>query len=128
MNLRTGSSDKETLPMIDIVVEILLVEDNANDELLLVRALKKLLVVKNIGVARDGAEALAYAFCTGPYADRASGNPRLILLDKKLPLVDGMEVLRQSACRPTHLPDSDRDADQFGRGARPRRELSTRSQ
>jgi len=86
--------------MIENAVQILLVEDNANDELLAVRALKGLLAAWNLWVVRDGAEALDYAFCTGPYADRAARNPQLILLDKKLPLVDGLEVLRRLRADP----------------------------
>src|SRR5208283_3009067 len=51
-------------------------------------------------VVRDGAEALEWIFCTGAYAQRNLENPRVILLDKKLPLVDGMEVLRQIRAHP----------------------------
>jgi two-component system response regulator len=75
-------------------VEILLVEDNANDELLALHAFRKHNLANKVHVVRDGAEALDYVFCTGPYAERVQLNPRVILLDKKLPLVDGMEVLR----------------------------------
>ena len=78
-----------------ITVEILLVEDNPNDEELALHAFKKHNLANHIHVVRDGAEALDFIFCTGAYADRQFSNPRLILLDKKLPLVDGMEVLRQ---------------------------------
>jgi two-component system response regulator len=49
---------------------------------------------------RDGAEALEFIFCTGVYAERLCENPRMILLDKKLPLVDGLEVLRQIRANP----------------------------
>src|ERR1700683_2180257 len=76
-------------------VEILLVEDNANDEMLALHAFKKHNLANKIHVVRDGAEALEYVFCTGAYAQRRFENPRVILLDKKLPLVDGMDVLRQ---------------------------------
>jgi two-component system response regulator len=76
-------------------VEILLVEDNPNDELLALHAFKRQKVVNQILVVRDGAEALEYIFCTGAYATRRIENPRLILLDLKLPKVDGIEVLRQ---------------------------------
>jgi two-component system, response regulator len=76
-------------------VEILLVEDNANDEMLALHAFKRQNIANNIHVVRDGAEALEYIFCTGTYADRRIDNPKVILLDLKLPLVDGIEVLRR---------------------------------
>lgn len=76
-------------------VEILLVEDNANDEMLALHAFKRQKIANNVHVVRDGAEALEYIFCTGAYADREIENPKMILLDLKLPLVDGIEVLRQ---------------------------------
>ena len=76
-------------------VEILLVEDNPNDEKLALHAFKKHNLANKVHVVRDGAEALEYVFCTGSYAKREFCNPRVILLDKKLPLVDGMDVLRQ---------------------------------
>jgi two-component system response regulator len=75
-------------------VEILLVEDNSNDEALTLHAFGKQNIANNIHVVRDGAEALEFIFCTGAYADRSIENPRLILLDLKLPLVSGIEVLR----------------------------------
>jgi len=81
--------------MADGGVEILLVEDNLNDELLAMHVFKKEKIANNIHVVRDGAEALEYIFCTGAYAGRRFDNPKLILLDVKLPLVDGVEVLRQ---------------------------------
>lgn len=75
---------------------ILLVEDNPDDEILTVRALKKNNILNDIVVARDGAEALDYLFGRGSYADRdMSVMPQLILLDLKLPKIDGLEVLRQ---------------------------------
>ena len=78
------------------VVEILLVEDNPNDEELTLHALKKVNLVNRIDVVRDGAEALDYIFCTGAYSHRVIENgPRLILLDLKLPKVDGLEVLQR---------------------------------
>jgi two-component system, response regulator len=76
-------------------VEILLVEDNPNDEMLALHAFKKHNLANKVHVVRDGEEALDFVFCTGPYSDRQFENPRVILLDKKLPLVDGMEVLRK---------------------------------
>src|SRR5438105_1908667 len=75
--------------------DILLVEDNPNDEKLTLHALEKYHLIEMVQVARDGAEALDYIFCKGAYADRLCINPRLILLDKNLPKVDGIEVLRQ---------------------------------
>jgi two-component system, response regulator len=81
-------------------IEILLVEDNANDELLALHAFKKHNLANKVHVVRDGAEALEFIFCTGAYASRNFENPRVILLDKKLPLVDGMEVLREIRADP----------------------------
>jgi two-component system, response regulator len=75
---------------------ILLVEDNPDDELLTLRALKKNNVINDVIVVRDGPEALDFLFCTGVYANRDPANkPTLILLDLRLPKVDGMEVLRR---------------------------------
>lgn len=81
-------------------IEILLVEDNQADEMLALHAFKKHNFANKVHVVRDGAEALEFIFCTGVYADRHFENPRVILLDKKLPLVDGMEVLRQIRADP----------------------------
>ena len=75
---------------------ILLVEDNPDDEALTIRALKKNNIGNSLAVVRDGAEALEFLFCTGTYANRDSRDkPELILLDLKLPKVDGLEVLRR---------------------------------
>lgn len=75
-------------------VEILLVEDNPTDAELTLRALKKNKLANNVVWIKDGAEALDFIFCTGPYADRSPcSDPRLVLLDLKLPKVDGIEVL-----------------------------------
>jgi two-component system response regulator len=90
--------------MTESTIEILLVEDNPNDEALALQAFKKHNLANKVHVVRDGAEALDFIFCTGPYAERAFANPRVVLLDKKLPLVDGMEVLRAIRQDPrTHL-------------------------
>ena len=75
---------------------ILLVEDNPDDETLTLRALSKSNVLNEIVVARDGAEALDYLFGTGIHDGRdTSIQPQLILLDLKLPKVDGLEVLKR---------------------------------
>lgn len=75
---------------------ILLVEDNADDEALTLRALKKNNIGNQIIVVRDGAEALDYLFCTGSYNGRdITELPQVVLLDLKLPKVDGLEVLRR---------------------------------
>jgi CheY-like chemotaxis protein len=77
-------------------VEILLVEDNPSDLELALHALRKNKVTNLIEVARDGAEALDFIFCEGKYASRRIDNtPRVILLDLKLPKVDGLEVLER---------------------------------
>jgi len=82
-------------------VEILLVDDNPNDVKLALHAFKKHKFANRVYVARDGAEAVEFLFCTGPYADRRIDNgPKLILLDLKLPLVDGVEVLRRIKADP----------------------------
>jgi two-component system response regulator len=75
---------------------ILLVEDNPDDEVLTLRALTKNNFANDVVVARDGAEALDYLFCTGLHSDRDPRDaPALMLLDLKLPKVDGLEVLRR---------------------------------
>ncbi|HEY6877279.1 MAG TPA: response regulator [Polyangiales bacterium] len=72
---------------------ILLVEDQPDDEALTIRALKKNNIKNDVIVVRDGAEALDYLFARGAYVEREL--PQVILLDLKLPKVDGLEVLRQ---------------------------------
>ncbi len=80
---------------------ILLVEDNADDEVLTMRALNKSKVANKIAVVRDGAEALDYLFSTGAYAGRDPLElPQVILLDLKLPKVDGLDVLRRIRSEP----------------------------
>lgn len=76
-------------------VEILLVEDNSSDAELALRALKKHRLANNLAVVTDGEEALDFIFARGVFSDRSVQNgPKVILLDLKLPKVDGLEVLR----------------------------------
>jgi len=75
---------------------ILLVEDNPDDEALALRALKKNNILNPVIVVRDGAEALDYLFASGSYSNRnVYDTPSVILLDLKLPKIDGIEVLRR---------------------------------
>ena len=77
-------------------VEILLVEDNPSDVELTLRALNRHNLANNVHVVKDGAEALEFILATGAYTDRDIDNhPKMILLDLKLPKVDGLEVLRR---------------------------------
>lgn len=81
--------------MAALVPTILLVEDNPDDEILSIRALKRSNLANKIVVAHDGVEALDYLFGTGEYLGRdATDTPYLVLLDIKLPRVDGLEVLK----------------------------------
>lgn len=78
------------------VIEILLVEDNSNDVELTLRALKKHNLVNKVHVVKDGEEALDFMFCTGEYENRKDAPfPKVILLDLKLPKVNGLEVLKE---------------------------------
>jgi two-component system response regulator len=77
-------------------VQILIVDDNPSDVKLALHAFRKYNLANQIYVARDGNEALEFIFCTGEHAGRdIEDSPRVILLDLKLPLVDGIEVLRR---------------------------------
>ena len=107
---------------------ILLVEDNPDDEALTLRALKKNNIFNAVVVARDGAEALDYLFGEGSYAGRDLDHmPGVILLDLKLPKIDGLEVLRRVRSEPRTrllpvivLTSSVRDqdiAESYGLGA-----------
>jgi two-component system response regulator len=80
---------------------ILLVEDNRDDEELTLLALKESNILNEVVVARDGVEALDYLFATGPYENRdPSRMPQLVLLDLKLPKVDGLAVLKRMRADP----------------------------
>jgi two-component system response regulator len=76
-------------------VDILLVEDDPADAELAMRALRKGNLANHVTWVKDGAEALEFIFRTGAYSGRSDRNPRLILLDLKLPKVDGLEVLKR---------------------------------
>lgn len=80
---------------------ILLVEDNPDDEALTLRAFRKNNILNPVVVARDGAEALDYLFGSGSHAGRDTRQqPQIVLLDLKLPKIDGLEVLRQLRADP----------------------------
>ena len=77
-------------------VEILLVEDNQDDLDMTLRSLRKANLANHIQIARDGAEALEFIFCQGPHIGRKMEHgPKVVLLDLKLPKIDGMEVLKR---------------------------------
>jgi len=87
--------------MFDKIVEILLVEDNPNDVELTLHALEKNHFSNPVHVVRDGAEALDYIYGSGEYSGRdVNHQPRVILLDLKLPKIDGLEVLRRLKADP----------------------------
>ena len=81
--------------MIAHLKRILLAEDNGNDVELTLAALAENRLVNEVIVVRDGAQALDYLYCRGDYANRPGENPALLLLDLKMPRVDGLDVLRQ---------------------------------
>ena len=74
---------------------ILLVEDDPKDVELTLTALEEYNLANEVVITRDGAEALDYLYCRGEFAGRANDNPAVLLLDLKLPKVDGLEVLQQ---------------------------------
>ena len=87
--------------MTDGPVEILIIEDDPNDVELTLRALRQRNMANHVRVLQDGAEALEYLFGAGSASARTAGETRLILLDLKLPKVDGHEVLRRIRANPT---------------------------
>lgn len=83
------------------IVEVLLIEDSPQDLELTLRAFKKAKLTNRIEVARDGAEAIEFLFCEGAHAGRKiEDGPKVVLLDLKLPKIDGMEVLRRMKSDP----------------------------
>ncbi|TMH27404.1 MAG: response regulator [Betaproteobacteria bacterium] len=88
--------------MADEQVEILLAEDNSEDAEMTMRALRRHNLANQVRWVKDGAEALDYLFCRGQYVGRdPSRPPKLVLLDIKMPKIDGIEVLRQLKADPT---------------------------
>jgi len=87
-------------------VEILLVEDSSADAEMTLRTLKKRGIANDIEWVRDGVEALEFLRCEGAWAERRNGQPRLVLLDLKMPRMDGLEVLRslKHDARTRHIP------------------------
>ncbi len=95
-----GNAPAKTPPP-DELVEILFVEDNAEDAELAMNALERANITNRIFLVRDGQAALDFLFCTGAYADRRFlARPRLILLDLNLPKINGLEVLRRIKASP----------------------------
>jgi two-component system, response regulator len=76
-------------------VEILLVEDSRADAEMTLRTLKKKGIANDVEWVRDGVEALEYLFCEGQYAGRGNGHPKMVLLDLKMPRMDGLQVLQR---------------------------------
>ncbi len=87
--------------MTSMLKPILLVEDNPHDLELTLIALSKSQLANQVVICRDGAEALDYLLAQGEYAGRSAGNPAVVLLDLKLPKVDGLEVLKTVRATPT---------------------------
>ena len=85
-------------------VEILYVEDNAADVELTMIALRRSRVPNRVHIARDGEEALDFLFCRGPHAGRPFHAPKLVLLDMKLPKVNGLELLHAIRRQSTFIP------------------------
>ncbi|GAB3736722.1 response regulator [Luteimonas pelagia] len=81
-------------------VEVLLVEDSRPDAEMTLRTLKKKGIANNVEWVRDGVEALEYLFREGQYADRVDGHPKLVLLDLKMPRMDGLQVLERMKADP----------------------------
>jgi CheY-like chemotaxis protein len=81
--------------MIQRLGRILMVEDDPRDVELTLTALEDYNLANEVVVVRDGAEALDYLYCRNGYSSRTAGNPAVMLLDLKLPKIDGLEVLRQ---------------------------------
>ena len=87
-------------------VEILLVEDSSADAEMTLRTLKRRNIANSVEWVRDGVEALEFLFCEGAFAGRSNGDPRLVLLDLKMPRMDGLQVLERMKQdeRTRHIP------------------------